>query len=209
MVSSTAYCQVEDYFLFVSVSEEDWSMRKIDSTGFYVPLNGDTSIVRFYSQPRGQYKHFENGTLIFKGEILGFQGVDHYYKNGKWIEFYSNGNKKTESYFYRNYLIGDYFEYYPCGKIKEKRNYSIISDENGFYDSLLSGGVYSYYENGGLKTIKMFGVKQDTIIIKVYDFDTDKIIDDKRILGFKSVETGIWYSFDEDGKLLNVEEKRD
>ncbi len=63
-------------------------------------------------------------------------------KEGKWIEYYDNGNIETIEYYKNDKLDGEYRKYYPNGQIQRIEH---------FKNNSLNGKVISYYENGNKK----------------------------------------------------------
>ncbi|MDD3740699.1 MAG: hypothetical protein PHH30_05605 [Bacteroidales bacterium] len=64
---------------------------------------------------------FYNGYLV---ESIKINRTDkNKLKQGKWIDFYSNGNKQTESHYFNGKLHGLYREYDATGKLKKELKY--------------------------------------------------------------------------------------
>lgn len=206
LVSFNVSGQIEDFIIHKYISESDWEIKTTDSLGCYVPTNGDTTKIRFYSNPRGTFKYYENGILLVEGDLLGGQGIDSFWKNGKWIEYFLNGNKKSEAYFYRDRPIGDYFEFYENGQLKRKLTYASVRMKNNLEYNGLAGGTYEYYENGKLKTSGQYSCIEDSIEFEYFDPEKEEIFMRKKI-GLVEKEIGIWYYYDNVGNLLKTVEK--
>lgn len=156
-------------------------------------------ITKDYYFAQESYKtntYYASGILQMEGT---FKDNEAYLKNGEFIYYYENGNKKTQVTYQKNKSIGAYFDWYENGDKKTEGEY-ILNEKKAQSD---------------LKIINFWDSKKNLIVEKgqgFYDSSEEKLsIKGKIINGFKE---GVWTGYDgvvkanftenyTDGKLIS------
>lgn len=128
--------------------------------------------------------------------------------NGKMLNYYKNGQLKTESYYKKGSPNGKSIGYYENGKIHyvlrfkngQKEGEHVYYFENGnvaskvpFKNDKPHGTCYFYYENGGVKEVGSFNNGLSTGTYKSYYAD-GKIQSKGEYKNGR--ESGVWYFYD-------------
>jgi len=197
----TSFGQIKFDKLYGLYSEGKDKLLSKDSDGEYYECYGDSNYKYFISKDWKIYKLFENNKLMVEGGIR--HKSDYFEKSGPWIEYYKNGNKRAEGWYYDNAPIGLWKQYYESGGLKEL--YNLIKIYSDSLANICLGGTYQmFYENGQIRINGNFMVKPglDTIGIvnpepPYQEIKTEMILP-------KEFRYGNWYFYAEDGKLVDM-----
>ena len=95
--------------------------------------------------------YYQNGNLKEQGEYEYLTGQ----KDGKWIQFYENGDTLSVSYFRQGKQVGAHYEFHPNGVTKIMCEYNFSGQLHGLYmetdpeGEMLQKGVYAEDEKEG------------------------------------------------------------
>jgi antitoxin component YwqK of YwqJK toxin-antitoxin module len=123
----------EDYF---ENGQKKWELRKVSPTKYEETTYNDTT---FKKQTFQEFKMSDKTDPPSKVET------------GLKIEYYSNGQKKSEMPFLDGIKTGEFSEYYANGQLKSKVQYQ---------ENMKLGQETSYYSNGQVKSILSYKQKE-------------------------------------------------
>lgn len=127
-------------------------------------------------------EYSKDGKKIFEGFLASWEPM---VPNGKFTEYYENGNIKSSGTYDRSSAEGAWIENYESGKLKAKGNYMYSCRYNNWEE---------YYEDGTIKLKCDYGQpvwKRD---------ENDKPGSEM----YREAPTGKWYYYDETGKLVKL-----
>lgn len=193
-------------------SENDNRLIKEDDSGkYYVASGSDTTNIVFLGDANMNYKLFNKDyNLLAEGSFS--DNDEEISREGKWTDYYENGNVKNIGYYYKNHPIGTWEKYYPSGKLKSQTTYALLvnSDNSPIYGK--SGPYNEYYENGRLKITGLYGLnfaKSTTTYDTIYVEDPTtgnkimKVVSQKKP---SSLKFGTWQYYNNEGVLEKKEE---
>lgn len=170
------------------------------------------------------YKYY-NGYRIESEKINRYNSENQ--KHGKWIDFYSNGNKKTEYNYFNGKLHGIYREYDLSGKMTVERKYvngEIFVPKPEDEIVLKAEVKKSYHPNGKIQFEGAFlddmpvGIHKeyntDGKLLKVKEYTPKSILLGEGLFDEQGRRTGEWKLYDEYNEYFYaignyVEGKRD
>jgi len=182
------------------------STYKKDSTGYWAVPTGDTTKIVFMGKGRSDYKVYNRYTkqLVIDGELGETQPVDYIRRSGKWLEYYDNGNLKTEGYFLWESPFGNWKFYYENGKLKESYIIGRIETDSSSNYCMI-GPFQQFYENGQIKVDGFFKAKVDSGYVDVDDVDTGTTFSVMIKLPV-SQKYAFWHYYKENGELEKTED---
>jgi antitoxin component YwqK of YwqJK toxin-antitoxin module len=178
-------------------------LRNDSSLMLFVPLSDSTRSVSISSSLKEYKVYDKNKQLLAEGELWPAGRGHQLARNGKWTEYYKNGNIKHTGYYYANQAIGTWKSYYQNGQIRQVNNYGEIwSDSAVTYCKV--GSYEEYYENGKPMVMGFYRVVYDTFIPV-----EAKTIKRKRVTikarAARSQPGGVWTYFKESGEIERQE----
>lgn len=98
----------------------------------------------FEEEKEGDFvEYFANGNKRREGRYEGGQKV------GKWVQYHPNGNKKSEGTFYKGLYEGHYVSYHKNGNKFREGEYGKCQGNS--YDGKKEGVWYQYAEDGAVQ----------------------------------------------------------
>lgn len=209
---------IKRYFL---ASKELYFNGLREGTSYYYDISGNLQFAINYKNDKrhGDAKEYDkNGTVItlmtyYNGYLIDNIKInrtdDQGRKQGRWIEFYENGNKKRELNYLNDKLHGFYREYDLGGKIILEQRYingdlfvpktedevklkaeikkafypnGKIQYEGAFIDSIPVGIHKEFDENGK--------------IVKVKEYTSDGLLKGEGMYDVNGLRTGEWKLYD-------------
>ena len=129
-----------DQFQMSSVKQIEYS--------YILPLSIGENILKFETNELGVDPDGEDNRILlfslgqFASELDELKSEKNYIGNelnGKWLEFYANGEIKSEKNYIGNELNGKWSEFYSNGEIKSEKNY---------VNNRLNGKLTQWHSNG-------------------------------------------------------------
>jgi len=204
-LSLTLHAQIETP-LQITPEEEGQVMKETDS-GKYYHANGSEENMVFLGEDPLTYRLLTKDRKVMVEGTLSSE-TDGYAREGRWIEYYSNGKPKTTGYYYKNNPVGQWEKYYPSGRLKETYTLALIYNEENFY--CMTGSYREYHENGQLKTDGLYKASidnnaKDTIYVEdpITGQQIMKLMPTRRP---KPEKMGIWETYSASGELLKKED---
>lgn len=208
--------------VYYLASKELHYMGNREGLSFYYDISGYTKFTYEYKNDKrsGVGKEFDKNENIltlfnyFDGYLIEALRINRYnekgLKDGRWMEFYSNGNKKLEYYYFNGVLHGQYREFDINGKLLLEKKYvnGEIYVPNADEEIKLKSEIkMSYFPTGEVQYEGAFigeipvGIhkefnKQGVLITsKEYNIDGDLFGDG--VFDEKGNRTGQWKLYDE------------
>ena len=175
---------------------------------FFLLIGSSYTLALAQHQTRRTF-YDENQSLL--KEIITIIEGQKTIRDGKYISFYENGNKKSEGFYRNDEPTGFWNYYYESGKLKMRgglrgnTNYGLwrfyyengnVSMEGEIYDGKREGKWNFYFENGQLKSTGEFRNGERFGIWNHYY--EDKTL---KAQAFYKGETGLYREFYADGKI--------
>ncbi len=121
--------------IYYQSSKELYLNGSREGISYYYDIDGYQKFSFLYKLDKrsGEGKEFDKNSVVitlfsyYNGYLVETIRInrkdDNGVKQGRWIEFYSNGNKKTESNYFNGKLHGIYREYELNGKLLSEKKY--------------------------------------------------------------------------------------
>ena len=218
LLSFIPFCISQDQIIKRDVPREHLWIQ-VDKT------NGD-SIIHNVVTNRYIKKSVDN-ILLMEGSKVGGFGSDcgcEPEKHGYFIERFRDGNTKEQGNYFCNVKLGNWIYFHENGQISKIENLvkpyptpfdKFVNNTNKFKNIFLRNGPYlEFYPNGKLKTKGSYDIIEEfttTDTIVTIDYNTYEEIYEISIGEFwfpKSIKSGNWYYYSENGELNRIEENK-
>lgn len=203
--SLSSHAQIETP-LQITPEEEAQAIKETDSGKYYHASGNEENIIFLGEDPLTYRLLTKDRKVLVEGTLSS--ETDGFAREGRWTEFYKNGNPKITGYYYKNNPVGQWEKYYPTGKLMSAYTYALIYNEENFY--CLVGSYRDYYENGQLKTDGLYKASidnnaKDTIYVEdpITGQQIMKLMPTRRP---KSEKMGVWQTYSATGELLKKED---
>mgnify|MGYP005675501271 CR=1 FL=1 len=182
----------------------------ITNSGLYLDGNKAHGVHRNYDSNGYITSHsvFKNGVLLQNGSVDKMGR-----KHGKWVSFYSTGEKLGEGYYEKNAKIGKWLYFYKNGHIENYCFYSKNGQKEGFWKVYYSNGflceeitylngvyngLYKSYNDSGKVIIQ--GNYNDNYKVGKWFYKNGSFSENGSYVDGK--KTGEWRSYHNDSKLI-------
>jgi uncharacterized protein len=210
---------VKIYFL---ASKELYYNGNREGVSYYYDISGYTKFIYNYVNDKrsGEGKEFDkNGNILtlfnyFNGYLIEALRINRFddngLKQGRWMEFYSNGNKKTEYFYFNGVLNGLYKEFDINGKLLLEKKYvngELYVPKPEDEIKLKSEIKKSFFPSGEVQyegafvgetpvgIHKEYNLKGEVVIAKEYNVDGDLF--GEGLFDANGNRTGKWKLYDE------------